>query len=389
MKKILISIFVLLFRIIAKLVLCFISFATICGSAFAIPLSPFDIIDIGKSDLLGADYAQINNSGQMLGIALGTQMDRVTIFWDNGTITNLPTLGGTRTYGSGINDFGQIVGISEIATGTIDTNGPFHSFIWDKVNGIQDITPNVSGTYANGINNLGQVVGTWNYQQKVFIWDANNGFTNIFGAPGLQQSPCINNLGNVAVRTDRAVFLWNSITGLKQITELGDATADDINDLTQIVGRSLENGSNAFVWDNVNGIRYLVPLHLTSYANSINNNAQIVGYFMDQTGTTDPGIVPYLWENGFTYDLNSLIPNDLGWRLLIPFDINDFGQIIGIGSLNGEHHTFLLTHNPLIPMPDPINFVYPPPPPIPEPSTFLLLGVGLAGVGLLWRRFKS
>ena len=50
-----------------------------------------------------------------------------------------------------------------------------------------------------------------------------------------------------------------------------------------------------------------------------------------------------LWEDGEPRDLNGLIPADSGWTLENALDINDRGQIVGMGQLGGEQHAFLLT----------------------------------------------
>jgi hypothetical protein len=42
-------------------------------------------------------------------------------------------------------------------------------------------------------------------------------------------------------------------------------------------------------------------------------------------------------------DLNSLIPANSGWVLQFANGINDQGQIVGEGTLNGQAEGFLLT----------------------------------------------
>jgi probable HAF family extracellular repeat protein len=41
-------------------------------------------------------------------------------------------------------------------------------------------------------------------------------------------------------------------------------------------------------------------------------------------------------------DLNSFLPANSGWRLEDATAINDLGQIVGEGTINGQHHAFLL-----------------------------------------------
>jgi hypothetical protein len=50
----------------------------------------------------------------------------------------------------------------------------------------------------------------------------------------------------------------------------------------------------------------------------------------------------FLYSGGTMTDLNSLLPAGSGWVLLTPTAINDFGQIVGYGNINGEQHAFLL-----------------------------------------------
>ena len=76
-------------------------------------------------------------------------------------------------------------------------------------------------------------------------------------------------------------------------------------------------------------------------------------------------------------DIEDLIPLDSGWFELSPRDINDEGQIVGVGTFLGEgggRHAFLMT----------------PTPPIPAVSTWGLLVLTLlmltAGASLIIRR---
>jgi len=42
-------------------------------------------------------------------------------------------------------------------------------------------------------------------------------------------------------------------------------------------------------------------------------------------------------------DLNTLIPKDSPWYLLQGLSINDAGQIVGYGTINGNVHAFIAT----------------------------------------------
>lgn len=51
-------------------------------------------------------------------------------------------------------------------------------------------------------------------------------------------------------------------------------------------------------------------------------------------------------------DLNSLLADTTGWELTSAIEINNLGQIIGSGLLNGEQRGFVLT-----PIPEPVVFI--------------------------------
>lgn len=55
-------------------------------------------------------------------------------------------------------------------------------------------------------------------------------------------------------------------------------------------------------------------------------------------------------------DLNDLLPSGSGWTLLTAADVNNTGQIVGYGQINGQgqDHAFLMT--PTV-VPEPISSI--------------------------------
>jgi hypothetical protein len=48
-----------------------------------------------------------------------------------------------------------------------------------------------------------------------------------------------------------------------------------------------------------------------------------------------------VWRDKVMTDLNTLIPADSGWYLEGAASINDAGEIVGYGTINGNSHAFL------------------------------------------------
>jgi probable HAF family extracellular repeat protein len=123
------------------------------------------MIDIGT--LGGSCYAEdLNIHGQMTGSSGGNLVR--PYLWedlnnngisDSGERISLGTLGNPGCYGQGINDNGQVVGYSDVMSGTT------HGFIWDELNGMIDLNDCLVGEdgwefhHAIEINNNGEIIG--------------------------------------------------------------------------------------------------------------------------------------------------------------------------------------------------------------------------------------
>ena len=76
----------------------------------------------------------------------------------------------------------------------------------------------------------------------------------------------------------------------------------------------------------------------TSTAYDLNSSDQVVGTSTDSSGVTHG----FLWQNGGMTDLNLLLPVGSGWVLQRASAINNRGDIVGSGTLDGRFHAFLL-----------------------------------------------
>jgi probable HAF family extracellular repeat protein len=159
----------------------------------------------GMQDMNGSQFSTfataINASGQMAGF-MGATKDSSwrAAFWANSTtVRELPTLGGTFSEALGLNDAGQVVGLSFISV----TSGPGHAFLWSRTAGIQDLgTLGGDRSGALSINASGQVVG-WadlpgHVASHAFLWTKSRGMHDLGTLGGVASTAnAINKSGTV------------------------------------------------------------------------------------------------------------------------------------------------------------------------------------------------
>lgn len=324
----------------------------------------------------------INNSGHVSGTSYGSS-ERAFIFQD-GAIIDLSARSqpAFQSYGKDINDAGQIVG-SGFPDGAANAYGPT-ALLWSdsEVRKLGTL-PGGRTSSATAINSIGQVVGFSDTRTRyssylethAVIWNA-TGIVDLGVLSGgtRSQASAINSNGQVVghstfgpYNSDTHATLWHQgkIIDLS-LGSPNSSEANDINDAGQIVGQ--ENGQ-ATLWhksDKINLGRLDGSTRSAAYG--INSSAWIVGY----SGTTEYSLAT-LWRDGNAVNLNDLdAVAESGWKIYSATDINDAGQIIGMGiNPNGNFYQgFLLS-------------------PIPEPTTGSLLFSGMAALFAVAHRTKN
>jgi probable HAF family extracellular repeat protein len=246
----------------------------------------------------------VNQYGQVAGTTYSGGHAQATI-WNGGVPAGIGTLGGADSYGTAINDTGQVTGSASSADGSgraflytggsLIELGGFAGSVW-------------SSGYA--INNAGVVAG--------YAMDGYGKSTGVVWAAGGAMTP---------------------------IPSLGGAHsfAMGINKSGEVTGSaSRSNGFlEAFLYSKGTVVGLGTLGGAASFGYGINDTAQVVGYSWMADGTSNA----FLYINGMMLDLNLLAADLGGWHLEAAYAINGSGQITGSGWLQGEQRAFLL--NPL------------------------------------------
>lgn len=328
----------------------------LCGPALSAAQS-YEITDLGllPGRRLTEAFA-INARSQVVGLA---DAPAAAFFWEDGELIELGTLGGTLAVAFGINNRGEVVGGSTVADRVV------HGFVWCD-GAFRDLgTLGGLNSVAYAINESGQVVGlaeTAAGGVHTFLWQSRTGMIDLGslslgGDPNDTRPRAINNRGCIVGEAEDADgnqhgFLWERGAMIDLGTLGGSSSiATDINDGGVVVGYattadSLE--SYAVRW--MDGqIESLGTLGRWSQARAVNNRGDVVGVSRSNDGLAHA----FLWRGGVLRSLNDLIAPESGWFLAYANDINDAGQIVGVGRIKGTNRAFLLTPTYAHPRPNP------------------------------------
>lgn len=270
-------------------------------------------------DVLGSsensNVTDINDSGVVVGYSFGQ-----ATYWSGTTANSLGLLdGGTYSLAWGINNSGQVIGSAD------DSNGQERMVIFDIAGGAPTILTIPTSNYNIGwaIGNGGHVVGEWSPNASGINYQA-----------FVAQGSTITNLGYLAGGTR--------------------STAQAVNCFGVAVGYGNSSVGERGWISTSSGLQSLGVLSgfTSSRAWGINDSGHVVG-------TLGGGSIQraFLHDGATMVDLNTLLdPSVSGWELLEAYDINEAGQIVGVGRINGEFRGFVLT-------------------PVPEPATMTLLAL--------------
>ena len=346
-------------------------------------LTQFATYQVENLPHLGGSFSEANsisNSGLTAGRARLSDNSRRAVFWRDGVIENLGTLGGPHSavlWAGGVNNSLMIVGISQ--TGILDTlpgtwscgaflpasDSTCVGFFWE--NGVMTARPTFGGDngFATAVNNRAQVVG-WAetpvhdptcdlplqaLQFRAALWEPKKGtMVELPPFPGDSTSAAtgINEKGQavgISGECDQAVgrfsaqhaVLWeqgqviplDDLGGTTWHTPMAINQAGDITgfsnpaDARDLLGEFI---AHAVLWTPEGGIQDLgrLPGDSTSQGLGINILRQVVGVSSGPAGSR-----AFLWQDGTLVDLNTIVDPAYPDSLVVAGDINDDGVITG------------------------------------------------------------
>ena len=205
-------------------------------------------------------------------------------------------LTGKQTWAHGIGPSGVIVG-EWVLDGSARTDPVY----WDQKKRPHSIELCCGGV-IKAVNQAGEMIGNAYDDQgryHAFVWNPSQGKRTLGSTENFSSALAINDAGHILFTADKETYLVRG--GRSQLLQLSpkfDNTAQAINNCDFVVG----------------------------------------GY-----GPVFDAYRAFLWtQKGGFQDLNSLVPDGLGWTLKIASAINDRGEIVGQGELNGNDRGFLL-----------------------------------------------
>jgi uncharacterized membrane protein len=282
---------------------------------------------------LGANFVPTSLNNQDV-VAGNTPNNDSCEIWQGGTTTPLG-LAGSFCSAKGVNDSGTVVGSANAGV-----------FTWKAPGPATILDPGGFGGTSAGIDTAGRTAFYQCYPSP--CGPQTNPVRGFYVLPGGSPSPLpgssgptnywnmqVSGIGNAGIVGD---YLGNPVfwpasaggyTGPNPIDVEPRFLSRPINNVGDIVGQNTNSFHNVLRVASNGSETELGTLS----PQAVNDSDQVVG--------SDNGHAA-LWAAGTKTDLNTLVSAGSGWVLQSAVNINDNGDVVGTGTLNGVSHGFLL-----------------------------------------------
>ncbi|MBP7570882.1 MAG: carbohydrate-binding protein [Acidobacteria bacterium] len=333
--------------VLAGIVLACSLFAAGSPVATQSPTGTWTAIDLGT---LGGATASANGVGDLGEFAAGSSVTasgaRHAFVWRalNG-MRDLGTLGGRESEAVFVTTGWRIVGRAQVASGR------FHAFAAEFNRPLTDLgTLGGSESAAYGANDWGAVVGSsktaGDAHTSAFVYQ--DGAMTALDLPWSDDHAAlaINDEGQIVGYVDtadrgRQAFLYEDGAATLLAQALGSSSvATAINRAGQIVGFFTNGDTSGGAFIHTAGVSAVLPGlgGAFAFARAINDEGDIVG----EADTSSGARHAVLWRDRVATDLNSLLAPGSPWVLHAATGIDQYGNIVGNATLDGEPRAFLL-----------------------------------------------
>ena len=283
----------------------------------------------------------INDSGQVgFAMAQGADDPLRPYFYDGRRVRDLGTLGGDFGRVTGLNDQGQVTGISRNAAGDI------RSFFWSERRGMIDIgvLPGATATWEPAINNRGEITGYSTGEPRpyphAFRWTFSSGMEDLggltSGADAISYGRALNDDGmivgfSLTPANDYHAFAWTRATGMVDIDSFGSrySEAVGVSASGQVVGSyRLNDRTRAFIWTRRDGMRDIGAAGGNSYAYSITAGGRMTGSISPAAGVS--------YGMTWTRATGLVTLATFGGAFSSAIGANDRGQVVGVATTAGN-----------------------------------------------------
>lgn len=323
--------------------------------SFCSPVSGTTITDLGTLGGNWSDASAVNDSGLVTGLMSENDDGHVYTYQNGKFIDLFPILDGLTGEPTGLNQNGVIASATNV-------NGFFFPTTYDASTGARTVISGLGGQsgnlvgFATAVNNFGQAVG-YAYvpsgEWHPFFYSA--GLTTDLGCLPGEDVPCygyalgINDTGEIVGGTGKEhAFRWKE-GEMKRLDPDGmTGRAYAVNSQGQITGYVCDaTYCYGFISDGEDITIIETPPSFYTAGFAINEAGTIAGAVWLKNNKLCRNCYPdphaFVKANGGPFiDLNTLLSANSGWILSWAFGLNNKGQVVGTGIVNGSYHAFLM-----------------------------------------------